>query len=457
MASVTEIFNKAVGHLRAIAGDSVVRIEKNNDKLRKAVEDKNNDDIVKSVNETTKAVKEIKATDTVSVSNFPDLSQAFTSIIKELQKEVEVITPEKLDLSKIEEALGKDIDLSGIQESLQTIADGIDMLDIPEAIDNTKELLAIAEKIDSKNNGNLEELLKQLLDKEQVFPSLDLPSVFPVELDPNLVEKDRVKVVLRDDQVSSLTQQMGATNAPLLTALDDKATETKQDVIIANQTNKTQFTKLTDGTDDASITTNADRTTNLDGVKGLDTNAMVFGRVSDTVVKNMRLDSATEALMTVSYAHHETHAGSHFNYRDSYALAKNSVKEHLVITPDTTKWAHMIFGVSSTGGQVNVEIFEDTTVSANGTAESCINRNRNSAVTKTTIVYEAPTVVTDGTILFKQTFGVDEKKSAGGGTRDSEEIVLKQNTIYLVRTTELDVNSSTINVDFDWYEHTDRN
>jgi len=202
---------------------------------------------------------------------------------------------------------------------------------------------------------------------------------------------------------------------------------------------------------------NADRTTNLDGLAGLLVNAMNFGRISDTVVKNFRLDASTEALMTVSYAHHETHAGSHFYYKDSYSIAKNGIVEHLVITPNTTKWAHMIFGIDAAGGQVDVEIFEGATVSANGTLETVVNRNRNSLSVSTTMAYHAPTVTTDGVRLSKQTLGINDKKSAGGGTRDSDEIMLKQNTIYLIRTTEQNVNPSEINVNFDWYEHTNRN
>ena len=202
---------------------------------------------------------------------------------------------------------------------------------------------------------------------------------------------------------------------------------------------------------------NVDRSVNLDGTNGLNVNGIMYARVSDTAIKPARLDAVTEAIMTVSYAHHETHAGSHFNYRDSYALAKNAVQEHLIITPNTTSWAHMIFGVAASGGQVDVEIFEGTITSANGSVEPVMNRNRNSLNANTTLLYDSPTVTSDGTRISKQTFGVDDKKSAGGGSRDSEEIMLKQNTKYLFRVTEMNVADAVINFDFDWYEHTDRN
>lgn len=49
------------------------------------------------------------------------------------------------------------------------------------------------------------------------------------------------------------------------------------------------------------------------------------------------------------------------------------------------------------------------------------------------------------------------KNSDGGGTRDSQEIILKQNSTYLVRVTENNIQATNINVVFDWYEHTDKN
>lgn len=60
-----------------------------------------------------------------------------------------------------------------------------------------------------------------------------------------------------------------------------------------------------------------------------------------------------------------------------------------------------------------------------------------------------------GTLLAKYYIG--SGKVAGGGARDAEEFVLKQNTAYLFRVTEGNAAATNINWTFDWYEHTNKN
>lgn len=173
------------------------------------------------------------------------------------------------------------------------------------------------------------------------------------------------------------------------------------------------------------------------------------------VIQEDQIDGPTSAIMTVDYAHHEIHSGSHYFYTSHHDIAKNSVLDHLVITPNTAKWAHMVIGLSTNAGSVHVEFFEAATVSNNGTLEDTPNRNRNSANIATTLIYEDPTVTAVGDLLYSSIFGADSKqKSIGGDGRDNNEIILKQNTIYLFRATELNVEDCTINLSFDWYEHT---
>jgi hypothetical protein len=44
-------------------------------------------------------------------------------------------------------------------------------------------------------------------------------------------------------------------------------------------------------------------------------------------------------------------------------------------------------------------------------------------------------------------------RGVGGSTRDDEEILLKQNTKYLLRITEANIANTIINWSLDWYEH----
>ena len=72
----------------------------------------------------------------------------------------------------------------------------------------------------------------------------------------------------------------------------------------------------------------------------------------------------------------------------------------------------------------------------------------------TTAIYNAPTISAPGTLLTRRYVG--SGKSSGGGTRDNNEFILKQNTAYLLRITEGNVANTNINWELDWYEHTNK-
>ena len=195
--------------------------------------------------------------------------------------------------------------------------------------------------------------------------------------------------------------------------------------------------------------------------------ALVFlfsiGQVQTSYIANNNLtteitsptDEITGALLTVNYAHHEVHAGSHYNYRDFYMLNKNTAKSFLLITPDTTKFAHLIIGFEATTSTIAVQLFEDCIYSDIGNLEPVINRNRNYNNTNTALLYEDPIITTNGIELISGIYGAG-KKSEGGQGRDEQEIILKRDTNYCVIITEQNIASTNVNILFDWYEHTNK-
>lgn len=226
---------------------------------------------------------------------------------------------------------------------------------------------------------------------------------------------------------------------------------------VANQTNGTQQTKITDGSDIADVVAAADRTTNLDGLKGLVSAAIAFARVSDTVVKHLRSDSATESLMTIDYAHHEIHSGTAFWYDDVIQLASAATQDYLITVPNTTLWPHFGYVVESTAGGVTVELYEGADKS--GTTEQTIrNRDRNSATTATTTVHKGQTGAgTEGTRILWRTSGTGAAAGrVAGNVGEGTERVLKQNTKYIFRVTSK-ANTNDIGITFNWYEHSNRN
>lgn len=166
-----------------------------------------------------------------------------------------------------------------------------------------------------------------------------------------------------------------------------------------------------------------------------------------------QVDTTTNALKVINYSHVELHSGDHYIHRKHHSIAKAGVLDHLIITPNTTRWAHFTIGIEAVDSSVIAELYEDTTVSANGAVQTVRNRNRNFPDNNTTLIYAGPTVTTVGTFLSDAFLGAG-KFSGGGAARDAEEILLKQNAIYLFRITEQNILATEINIIFDWYEHT---
>ena len=172
---------------------------------------------------------------------------------------------------------------------------------------------------------------------------------------------------------------------------------------------------------------------------------------------DLRQDASTWALTTVTYAHHEIHDGSGFKSCDLQNINADTVK-WMIVTPNSTKYAHMLFDVECTGEMyVKVTGGADRTA---GTAVATINRNQSGTPGASTVtISRTPTSgTTDGaTVLVNRRVGatgVGNKTLASGGARGNNEFVLKANTKYIVRV--ITYANVWVSMDLDWYEHTDK-
>ena len=184
---------------------------------------------------------------------------------------------------------------------------------------------------------------------------------------------------------------------------------------------------------------------------GLDINA--DGSLNIQAITNA-IDGVTTAFKTIDYAHHEIHEGKHFKagFQDT-SMATDDVINLLFITPDSETYAHWVLKGQSTGAVV-IELYEAPTTTANGTAVTVVNRDRNVVGTaNTTLVYHTPTVTAVGTKLVEKWMGNEGfKESIGGEQRGDSELILKANTKYLVRLTAVSDGIKGA-IGGDWYEH----
>ncbi len=173
------------------------------------------------------------------------------------------------------------------------------------------------------------------------------------------------------------------------------------------------------------------------------------------------IDSATNTLQFISYEHHEIHSGSHFTVADVVDLSINNVFDIQITTPNTTKWTHFTFQLT-TEAETEWHFYEGVTINTAGTAEMVYNNDRNSANASTLVVNgitntnlanaNADTAVAAATDLLHGISGAG--RTAGADTRERE-IILKQNTIYSLRF--IATAAGYIDYTLEWYEHTNKN
>lgn len=174
-------------------------------------------------------------------------------------------------------------------------------------------------------------------------------------------------------------------------------------------------------------------------------------KIVDTNGDIVTIDEVTGAFTILEYEHHELHEGNMFTVLAVVDLGNAEVYDTLVVAPDTTRWAHLVWEIEHEL-ETQILFYRDTTYSDNGTEVASYNRNGNSTVNATTLVYHTPTVTNVGTLI--ATIQQGDGKKAGGSDRESNEFILKQNTAYLVRITNLTANNNLIFIKLNWYEHT---
>lgn len=176
-------------------------------------------------------------------------------------------------------------------------------------------------------------------------------------------------------------------------------------------------------------------------------------RSSDGTFQPLRLDKATNTLQVLDYSHHEIHAGSHYFVTDYQTIGSASSVDWLITTPDTTSWAHLTFEVQ--GSAVTTTVLYEGTDRTGSTGLSEINNDRNSVnVAAVTVHRGVAGGTTDGTAIWQQSGGSATAQFRGGTTTgEASEIILKQNTKYILRVTS-GTAGNICSVKIRWYEHT---
>ncbi len=182
----------------------------------------------------------------------------------------------------------------------------------------------------------------------------------------------------------------------------------------------------------------------------------------DSVTGNeIGIDDSTGSIQTIVYEHHEIHSGSHYFVSGYQDLSINNVLQFTWQMPDTTKWIHWTWSIS-TESEVLWQVYEGATInSALANSITPLNSNRNSSNTSgTTMNYElhANLAAANGDVTVSAADIIESGisgagKDAGQSVR-SNELVLLQNGLYVLRATA--TAAGFVNFNMQWYEHTDK-
>lgn len=177
------------------------------------------------------------------------------------------------------------------------------------------------------------------------------------------------------------------------------------------------------------------------------------GGGSAQVIRTCRVSNSSALLTTQGDASSgPLDAGRSFHAQAlSTALADNADLDILLVVPADGSM-QVGFGFAL-GGDGTAEFFEDTIVSANGTALTAVNRNRNSSNVATMLVFEGPTVTGDGVLLSASIVpGGEGKKDSIGSGGGQADVILKRGANYLFRLTNLSGAVQIASVTVNWVE-----
>lgn len=152
----------------------------------------------------------------------------------------------------------------------------------------------------------------------------------------------------------------------------------------------------------------------------------------------------SNALVVENVEHSRVHRGQMFSVDTvDLTLADAGVIDILMRVP-AGKTAHLksFIGI---GGDARLEIFENPTTSADGSAQTVVNRNRASAITSNVLVFEGPTVGGTGT-------KIGDLIVPGAAVPPDGEFVLDEND-YLFRLTNLSGAEKKANLRINFYEN----
>ena len=175
-----------------------------------------------------------------------------------------------------------------------------------------------------------------------------------------------------------------------------------------------------------------------------------------TEVLPLGVDSATGGLLVMETNHISIHAGEAFVLSGEYSTLAAGATLYMLMDSSAAAAVHFTqFAILSTGGPIEIGLYEAPTVTGNGTEVTAINKNREIATEPASITYIGSTVTADGTLLLDETILATGTGSNTIGLIQSasEEWIFDTSKLYLWKIINNDNGAVDLHFTFYWHEH----
>lgn len=178
-------------------------------------------------------------------------------------------------------------------------------------------------------------------------------------------------------------------------------------------------------------------------------NAQLNVTLFDVAGDALDIDPRSSSLGSISVEHKRIHGEVSYFHCSFADLATATSRQFILSTPDTTTRIHFVFQVEFEK-ESTVTLTEAVSTTSDGTAITEVNRERNSGNSAALVLTHTPNTPVGGTIISLSRKGDNQK--SGGLSRSENEIILKQNTKYLLDISNESAQNSLTNWEFNWYE-----
>jgi len=173
--------------------------------------------------------------------------------------------------------------------------------------------------------------------------------------------------------------------------------------------------------------------------------------VGSVSINTNPLNSDGTALTTISLNEEFLYQGKVYHYSNSTVLNAGGIETLYLKTNNKT--VHLLsYNLLSSASPMTLNLYENVTITANGTEFISFNRNRNVNLNSSMNTFLNPTYSLNSAVLIDTKRILGSKNSAGLLESDLEHWRLKKNTNYVIEFVNDNGNNQNINYKLNWFE-----